>query len=90
MNTCFVFLLRARTFRPAVTSDLVHRLAFGTSKFYLAPYSKTNQGLINDVKLGLRPDFISQLDQQARGVFYRKAQCNFLVFLMLICVLNSS
>ena len=39
-------------------SNLVHEFAFGTPKFYIAPYGKINHGLVNmssncDVKLGL-------------------------------------
>ena len=48
-------------------SNLVHGLAFGTPKFYIAPYDKINHGLVNlscncDVKSGLMPDFTSQLE----------------------------
>ena len=44
--------------RPDFTSKLVHRLAFGTPKFYIAPYDKINHRLVNlscncDVKSGL-------------------------------------
>ena len=40
-----------------VTSKLEHGLAFGTSKFYIAPYDKINHGLVNlscncDMKFG--------------------------------------
>ena len=53
--------------RPAFTSKLVHVLAFGTLKFYIAPYDKIKHELVNlnsncDVKSGLRPDFTSQLE----------------------------
>ena len=46
------------TFRPDFTSKLVHELAFGTPKFYIAPYDKIKHGLHNtssncDVKSGL-------------------------------------
>ena len=45
--------------RPDFTSKLVRELAFGTPKFYIAPYDKINHGLVNmssdcDVKSGLR------------------------------------
>ena len=45
--------------RPDFTSNLVRVLAFGTPKFFIAPYGKINHGLINlssncDVKSGLR------------------------------------
>ena len=45
--------------RPDFTSKLVHVLAFGTPKFYIAPYNKIKHELVNqssncDVKLGLR------------------------------------
>ena len=48
-----------RGLRPDFTSKLVHGLAFGTSKFYLAAYGKINTGLVNqssncDVKSGFR------------------------------------
>ena len=33
--------------RPDFTSNLVHVLAFGTPKFYIAPYGKINHGLVN-------------------------------------------
>ena len=35
------------TLRPDFTSKLVNRLAFGISKFYIAPYDKINHELIN-------------------------------------------
>ena len=46
-------------FRPDFTSKLVRELAFGTPKFYIAPYDKINHGLVNmssncDVKSGVR------------------------------------
>ena len=45
--------------RPDFTSKLVHVLAFGTPKFYIAPYDKIKHKLDNlsstcDVKSGLR------------------------------------
>ena len=45
--------------RPDFMSNLVCLLAFGISKFYIAPYGKINHGLVNlsynrDVKSGLR------------------------------------
>ena len=45
--------------RPDFTSKLVHGLAFGTPKFYIAPYDKINHELVNlsykcDVKSDLR------------------------------------
>ena len=45
------------TIRPDFTSNLVHGSAFGTPKFYIAPYGKINHGLVNrshncDVKSG--------------------------------------
>ena len=45
--------------RPDFTSKLVHVLAFGTPKFYIAPYDKIKHELVNlssncDVKSGLR------------------------------------
>ena len=44
--------------RPDFTSKLVRELAFGTPKFYIAPYDKINHRLVNtsyncDVKSGL-------------------------------------
>ena len=44
--------------RPDFTSKLVHVLAFGTPKFYIAPYDKIKHKLVNlssncDVKSGL-------------------------------------
>ena len=52
--------------RPDFTSKLVHVLAFGTPKFYIAPYDKIKHELVNlssncDVKSGLRSDFTSKL-----------------------------
>ena len=46
--------------RPDFTSNLVHGLAFGTPKFYIAPYGKIKHELVKlssncDVKSGLRP-----------------------------------
>ena len=45
--------------RPDFTSKLEHVLAFGTPKFYIAPYDKIKHELVNlssncDVKSGLR------------------------------------
>ena len=45
--------------RPDFTSKLVHVLAFGTPKFYIAPYDKIKHELVKlssncDVKSGLR------------------------------------
>ena len=47
------------TLRPDFTSKLVHVLAFGTPKFYIAPYDKIKHELVKlssncDVKSGLR------------------------------------
>ena len=49
---------RINTLRPDFTSKLVHVLAFGTPKFYIAPYDKIKHELVNlssncDVKSGL-------------------------------------
>ena len=51
---CYVLFLR-----PDFTSKLVHVLAFGTPKFYIAPYDKIKHELVDlssncDVKLGLK------------------------------------
>ena len=56
---CVATLQKLRGLRPDFTSKLVHGLAFGTSKFYVAPYGKINNGLVNkssncDVKSGFR------------------------------------
>ena len=50
--------------RPDFTPKLVRGLAFGTPKFYIAPYDKINHELVNlsyncDLKSGFR--FISKL-----------------------------
>ena len=50
------------TLRPDFTSKLIRELAFGTPKFYIAPYDKMNHGLVNmssnyDVKSGLKVIF---------------------------------
>ena len=50
--------------RPVFKSNLVHGLAFGTPKIYIAPYDKINHGLVNlsnncDVKSGLSCKIIS-------------------------------
>ena len=47
------------TLRPDFTSKLEHVLAFGTPKFYIAPYDKIKHELVNlssncDVKSGLK------------------------------------
>ena len=52
------------TLRPDFTSKIVHVLAFGTPKFYIAPYDKIKHELVNlssncDVKSGLRLSFTS-------------------------------
>ena len=53
-----VLVNRLGGLRADFTSKLVHGLAFGPPKFYIAPYDKINHGLVNltyncDVKLGL-------------------------------------
>ena len=52
-------LMRQLYCKADFTSKLVRELAFGTSKFYIAPYDKINHGLVNmssncDVKSGLK------------------------------------
>ena len=52
--------VKFNSLRPDFTSKLVHVLAFGTPKFYIAPYDKIKHELVNlssncDVKSGLRP-----------------------------------
>ena len=51
---------------PELTSKLVYGLAFGTPKFYIAPYGRIKYELFNlscncDVKSGLR-DLATKLD----------------------------
>ena len=60
-NVCFilVLILISMFLRPDFTSKLEHVLAFGTPKFYIAPYDKIKHELVNlssncDVKSGLR------------------------------------
>ena len=48
------------TLRPDFMLKLVHRLAFGTPKFYIAPYDEIHHGFVNsscncNVKLGVTP-----------------------------------
>ena len=48
-----------KSFRPDFRSKLVHRLAIGIPKFYIAPYDKIKHGLVNlsyncDLESGLR------------------------------------
>ena len=55
--------------RPDFTSKLVHVLAFGTPKFYIAPYDKIKHELVNlssncDVKSGLNVIFRLQSNVQ--------------------------
>ena len=57
----------SNTLRPDFTSQLVHGLAFGIPKFYIAPYDKINHGLVNlssncDVKSGLKVDKATEPD----------------------------
>ena len=62
-STCDAFIFSyvshwSSTLRLDFTPNLVHRLAFGTPKFYIAPYGKINHRLFNldyncDVKSGL-------------------------------------
>ena len=52
--------LAFHTLRPDFTSKLVPELAFGTTKFYIAPYDKIKHELVKlssncDVKSGLSP-----------------------------------
>ena len=39
--------IQLRSLRPDFTSKLVHVLAFGTPKFYIAPYDKIKHELVN-------------------------------------------
>ena len=53
-----VLINRLGGLRPDFTSKLVHVLAFGTPKFYIAPYDKIKHELVNlssncDMKSGL-------------------------------------
>ena len=53
--------------RPDFTSKLVHLLAFGTPKFYIAPCDKIKHELVNlssnfDVKSGLSPFVLLPFD----------------------------
>ena len=57
------------TLRPDFMSKLVHGLAFGTPKFYIAPYDKINHGLINlgyncDVKSCFKVPHMKRLNLQ--------------------------
>ena len=46
-----------RFLSPNFMSKLVHRLAFGTPKFYIAPYDQLNHGLANlNCNCGLKSD----------------------------------
>ena len=76
--------------RPDFTSKLVHVLAFGTPRFYIAPYDKIEHELVNlssncDVKSGL-----SQQDRINAGryvipkVAYGKVSVNNLFKLLYI------
>ena len=54
-----IFVTAVTVLRPDFTSKLVHVLAFGTPKFYIAPYDKIKHELVNlssncDVKSGLK------------------------------------
>ena len=67
--SCFIYLFH---FRPDFTSQLVHRLAFGIPKFYIAPYDKINHRLVNlssscDVKSGL-----NQTRKEKRNIVNRE------------------
>ena len=53
-----LIILDVKSFRSDFTSKLVHILAFGTPKFYIALYDKIKHKLVNlssncDVKSGL-------------------------------------
>ena len=59
-KTCMDIII-GTSFRPDFTSKLVHVLAFGKPKFYIAPYDKIKHELVNlssncDMKSGLRAD----------------------------------
>ena len=71
-----------KSLRPDFTSKLVHVLAFGTPKFYIAPYDKIKHELVNlssncYVKSGLKPKIFrcylvllirfSNVDSQSNG-----------------------
>ena len=42
-----IFILLHSTLRPNFTLNLVHRLAFGTPKFYIVPNGKTDCRFVN-------------------------------------------
>ena len=61
---CHLLQFLFGAFRPDFTSKLVQVLAFGTPKFYIAPYDKIKHELVNlssncDVKSGLRVKKVS-------------------------------
>ena len=66
---------------PDFTSKLVHVLALGTPKFYIAPYDKIKHKLVNlssncDVKSGLRViygDFLFYIEKGILCVLIRIA-----------------
>ena len=58
--------------RPDFTSKIIHVLAFGIPKFYIAPYDKINHGLVNlscncDVKSGLSLIMLMKLTLLVKG-----------------------
>ena len=55
--------------RPDFTSKLVHVLAFGTPKFYIAPYDKIKHKLVN---LSSNCDVKSDLKRCQNGSFFLK------------------
>ena len=63
-SMCLTVRKRFLRLRADFTSKLIRELAFGTPKFYIAPYDKINHGLVNmssnyDDKSGL--NFIYRL-----------------------------
>ena len=68
--------------RPDFTSNLVHELAFGTPKFYIAPCGKIKHELVNlsskcDVKSGLRAKMAKKGKSVNTGK-HRESSTNFL------------
>ena len=65
------------TVRSDFTSKLVHELAFGTTKFCIAPKARFHVTVITQINKSV-------------VFFYRKPQCKILVFRMLIRILSTT
>ena len=87
--------LNSITLRHDFTLNLVYGLAFGTPKFYTAPYDKINLGLVNlsyncDVKSGLKVPKVKLLEFANNVDPDEAAHLELHFLLSILCILSSN